>query len=187
MTRFGHVLPLNTLLLWLARMPALHRGLFGPMFMFWLVLPSTSGVNRLLRFLLLLLAALSGDDVPHAPIILSPRIETSTTDSSDQHKEGPKVAVDEKGLQTDDSCFGQKFDISCEAEAGEILRATERTRPDWSFREECQKRVDEHVARHPGGVLPSEIRDVEVYIANRKRQLNIVGQKVPRCQFCGHG
>ena len=89
------------------------------------------------------------------------------------------------GTQTDETVAQQTASIGNQAVEHEIYRETERTRPDWSFRDESQKRVDEHKARYPGGTLPMELRDVEKYIAGRKGHLSASSQRVPTCMFCG--
>ena len=80
---------------------------------------------------------------------------------------------------------GLSADVACEAEAREITRATERTRPESSYRSEFQSKVDAHQARHPGGILPSELRDFDDYMKFKKKYLNAEELQLLRCKFCG--
>lgn len=119
-------------------------------------------------------------------------VQNSTVAALQKSNASEEQAVEEgnyfvdMGMQTENGVVELKVDAACEATEREIFRETERARADWSFREECQKKVDAHKARYPGGTLPADIRDVEEYVVRRKNQLKIIGQKVPRCQFCGH-
>ena len=49
-------------------------------------------------------------------------------------------------------------DAECNADATTIARETERTKPDGVFRADFRKKVDEHSARYPGGMLPYDMR-----------------------------
>lgn len=76
-------------------------------------------------------------------------------------------------------------DAACEAEARDIRRLTEKTRPDWSFRKECLDQQEQHLARFPDGTLPLDIRDVDEYVRKKKISSEVAGKIVTRCQFCG--
>lgn len=76
-------------------------------------------------------------------------------------------------------------EVGCEAVANEIVRETERTRPESAFRFEFQARVDAHKTRYPGGTLPSELRDFGTYFWERKKWLDKEALQALRCAFCG--
>ena len=107
-------------------------------------------------------------------------------------KEIEKLIEVEKMVQVETTIevpsFSEKetCETGCTAVAQDIFRATERTRPDASFRTERQALIDAHLARHPGGTLPSELRcSFDEYLTKKKRCLSQDAIVELRCHFCG--
>ena len=48
-----------------------------------------------------------------------------------------------------------------------------------------RQRVQAHQDKYPGGILPTELRSFEAYVADKERWLAFAGRMPPRCLNCG--
>ena len=108
----------------------------------------------------------------------------SLKDQGTQTNSGSRA---ESASQTcdDNAPSASMVDFGCTAQQEEIFREAEMTRSDSSFRQEGREEQDKHLAQYQGGALPARIRDLEAYVAMKKKCLSDAGAEVPICQFCG--
>eukprot|EP00929_Paragymnodinium_shiwhaense_P113449 TRINITY_DN81740_c0_g1_i1.p1 TRINITY_DN81740_c0_g1~~TRINITY_DN81740_c0_g1_i1.p1 ORF type:complete len:196 (-),score=31.64 TRINITY_DN81740_c0_g1_i1:244-831(-) len=87
---------------------------------------------------------------------------------------------------TEDPTRAQAAEVGCEASAVEIIiRETERLKPKSCFRPGFHKKVNVHTTRHPGGMLPCELRLLQTCIEYRMNFLNDKEFQRLQCFCCG--